>query len=73
MKQLALTSVITATLVGLVLAGAGVAAGPLTVDWSVLAGGGGHEVQGVLELDSIIGTWYSSHVGATIYLPIIRK
>jgi hypothetical protein len=45
----------------------------LTVDWNVLAGGGGHEVEGSLTLDSIIGTWYSGSGGTAIYLPIIRK
>jgi len=73
MKRLAAIGMLIAILVGLALAGSGLAAGPLTIDWNVLVGGGGHEVEGSLTLDSIIGTWYSGNAGAAIYLPIIRK
>jgi hypothetical protein len=76
MKRLALMLVATVALATLTLAGWGQAAGPLTVDWSVLAGGGGHEVQGTLVMDSIIGTWYGADAGTVVlrlYLPVIRR
>lgn len=73
MKHLAAMGIVVVALIGLALASSGLAAGPPTIDWSVLAGGGGHEVEGPLILDSIIGAWYSESTGAAIYLPIIRK
>jgi hypothetical protein len=75
MKRLALMVTAAVALAMVVLAGWGQAAGPLTVDWSVLAGGGGHEVEGTLALDSIIGTWYGADAGAGVrlYLPVIRR
>lgn len=73
MKPLAAMGMVVVVLVGLALAGLALAAGPPTIDWSVLAGGGGHEVEGSLTLDSIIGAWYSESTGAAIYLPIICK
>jgi hypothetical protein len=73
MKRLALMVVAAGVLALVALAGWGQAAGPLSVDWSVLAGGGGHEVQGTLVLDSIIGTWYGADAGVRLYLPVIRR
>lgn len=73
MKRLAAMGVMAVLLIGLVVGGAGLAAGPATVPWNVLAGGGGHEIEGTLSLDSIIGTWYSLSAGVRVYLPVIRK
>lgn len=73
MKRPITLTVTALLLIGLVLAGAGLAAGPATVPWNVLAGGGGHEIEGPLALDSIIGTWYSLGGTARVYMPVICK